>query len=393
MEAPDRLFTPRFFLMCGFTFTVFLSAFQLLPVAPYRILALGGTATAAGLFLGFLTYSSAASAPVTGGLADRLGPRRILVASSIAIAAFSLIYSVLPTYPLMLALVVVHGFFWSGLLSASATYVAALVPPNRRAEGIGYWGLSSVLAVAFAPTIGLWVYTRGGWTAMCLEAAGLNLLMTTIAWALPADARRDSAAPRLAIRSLLEWRVLILSFTLFLYAFGYGGLTSFVALYADHNGVAPRALYFLVLMLTIVVTRPFVGRFADRVGYRRVFLPCIVLIVCGLALLAVSGSRPILVASALLFGAGFGSAYPVFLAHVLQFVDESRRGAMFGSIIGAFDTGIGTGSIAMGWIIERFGFAPAWATAAGLAAVAIPFFVVMERRVLPSRSQPQIASL
>ena len=47
--------------MCGFSFTVFLSAFQLLPVAPYRILALGGTAAVAGLFLGFLTYASAAS--------------------------------------------------------------------------------------------------------------------------------------------------------------------------------------------------------------------------------------------------------------------------------------------------------------------------------------------
>jgi hypothetical protein len=44
MPATDRLFTPRFFLMCGFSFTVFLSAFQLLPTAPYRILDLGGTA-------------------------------------------------------------------------------------------------------------------------------------------------------------------------------------------------------------------------------------------------------------------------------------------------------------------------------------------------------------
>jgi predicted MFS family arabinose efflux permease len=55
---------------------------------------------------------------------------------------------------------------------------------------------------------------------------------------------------------------------------------------------------------------------------------------------------------------------------------------MFGSIIGAFDTGIGTGSIAIGWIIERYGFRPAWATAAALAACAIPFFLVMERRLL-----------
>src|SRR5919108_2900357 len=112
----DRIFSPRFFLMCGFTFTVFLSAFQLLPTAPYRILDLGGTAATAGLFLGFLTYSSALTAPFTGALVDRIGPRRVLITSSLAITAFSLMYAVLPQYGLMLTLVVVHGGFWSGLL-------------------------------------------------------------------------------------------------------------------------------------------------------------------------------------------------------------------------------------------------------------------------------------
>jgi predicted MFS family arabinose efflux permease len=373
--------------MCGFSFTVFLSAFQLLPVAPYRIIALGGSAAAAGLFLGFLAYASAASAPLTGGLADRLGPRRILIVTSLAIAAFSLVYAVLPSYLLMLGLVVVHGVFWSGLLSSSATYVVSLVPPARRAEGMGYWGISTIFAVSVAPTIGLWVYSHGGWWAMCLEAAFLNLVMATIAFLLPKDAPATDHPP-FSVRTLLEWRVLLLSFTLFLYAFGYGGLTSFVALYTDSHAVTPRALYFTVFSITIIITRPFIGRFADRVGYRRVLLPCIVLVTIGFALLAVGGSRSVLIASAVLFGTGFGSAYPVFLAHVLKFVDDTRRGATFGSIIGAFDTGIGTGSIAMGWIIEHFGFPYAWATAAALAACAIPFFVVMERRLLRPATEP-----
>jgi predicted MFS family arabinose efflux permease len=382
LETAQRLFSPRFFLMCGFSFTVFLSAFQLLPVAPYRILALGGSAAAAGLFLGLLTYASAATAPLTGSLVDRLGARRILLVSSLAITVFSLIYSVLPDYPLMLGLVVVHGLFWSGLLSASAAYVVSLVPATRRAEGMGYWGLSTVLAAAIAPTIGLWIYSAGGWTAMCLEAAALNLLMAAIAWRLPADAPHERTGRALSLGSLLEWRVLVLSVTLFLYSFGYGGITSFVALYTDANGVRPRALYFTLFCLTIVFTRPFIGRFADRVGYRRVFIPCVAFIVCGFGLLALGGSRPMLVASALLFGVGFGSAYPVFLAHLLNYVDESRRGATFGSIIGMFDTGIGTGSIVMGWIVEHHGYRPAWAVAAGLAACAMPYFLIAERRLL-----------
>src|SRR5881396_2772777 len=108
----DRLFTPRFFVMCGFTFTVFLSAFQLLPTAPFRVLELGGSTFASGLFLGFLTYASATSAPITGAIADRIGRRRTLVISSGVILLCAIGYATTTRYQLMLALVVVHGIFW-----------------------------------------------------------------------------------------------------------------------------------------------------------------------------------------------------------------------------------------------------------------------------------------
>jgi MFS family permease len=383
--SSERLFTPRFFLMCGFSFTVFLSAFQLLPTAPFRILELGGTAAVAGLFLGFLTYASAATAPLTGALADRLGKRRVLIVSSLALAGFSLVYAALPGYRSMLAVVVVHGFFWSGLLSSSAAYTIDIVPASRRAEGIGYWGLSTVFAVGVAPTVGLWVFEHGGWAALCLEAAALNLVMAGIAWALPSDVRRNPGPLVLNPAALIEWRLLLVSITLFLYAFGYGGITSFVALYATANGVTPPALYFTVCAVTIISTRPLILRFADRAGYRRVFFPCLVLVATGLGLLALGGSRPVLVASALVFGTGFGSAYPAFIAHVMRHVDDARRGAAFGGVIGAFDTGIGTGSISLGWLIEHHGYRAAFGVAAVLAALSIPYFLMAERRLLGRR--------
>ena len=155
MPGSERLFTARFALMFGFSFTVFLSAFQLFPTAPFQILALGGTSTEAGLFLGLLTYASAVSAPLMGGVADRIGKRRILFVCSIAIAVFSALYAVVPSYQLMLGLVIVHGLFWAGLLSASGAYVTDTVPPARRAEGLSYWGFASIIAVSVAPSIGL----------------------------------------------------------------------------------------------------------------------------------------------------------------------------------------------------------------------------------------------
>jgi MFS family permease len=380
----DRLFTPRFFVMCGFTFTVFLSVFQLLPTAPFHILALGGSTFASGLFLGLLTYSSAFSAPGTGALADRLGTRRILITSSLAIAGFSIAYALIPDYRVSLALVLVHGVFWSGLLSASAAYLTNMLPDRRRAEGIAYWGLSSIAAIAVGPSIGFWIF-RFGWTTLCMGAAILNLIMAAIAWRLPPQAIPPRTDP--SGRGGVEWRVLVISLTLFMYSFGYGGITSFSALYADANGVVPKGLYLTTLALVMLVTRPLSGRLGDRFGYRRVFLPCLLIISAGLAVLTIGGTRLWLMLSATIFGIGFGTAYPAYVGYVMQHVGAHRRGAAFGAILAAFDTGIGTGSTTMGWIIGKYGFAAAFGVAAALSALALPYFVIADRWLDPSGNQ------
>ena len=179
-----------------------------------------------------------------------------------------------------------------------------------------------------------------------------------------------------------------LAVTLFLYSFGYGGITSFVALYAQESGVWFRGIYFTALALVILGTRSVLGPLADRVGHRRVLLPCLLLTVVGLGLLSFGGTLPWLLASAVFFGTGFGTAYTTFAAHVLRHVEAGRRGAAFGGMLAAFDTGIGTGSIVTGWIAERVGFGVAFAVAAALAALSAPYFAWAEprllRRVVPS---------
>jgi MFS family permease len=387
----ERLFTPRFFVMCGFSFTVFLSAFQLFPTAPFHILDLGGSTFASGLFLGFLTYSSACSAPLTGAYADRVGSRRILIVSSLALVAFSLLYAVITDVRLLLGMVLIHGIFWSGLLSASAAYMTNLLPEGRRAEGIGYWGLSTLIGVAVAPTVGFWMYSRG-WLWLCVGSAALNLVMAVIATQLHDDEPRPGVAIAERRRGLLEWRVLIISVTLALYSFGYGGITSFTAMYADANGVVPKGLDLTTLAVVILVTRPLLGRLGDRLGYTNVFVPCLVLIACGLGVLALGGSRQLQLLSAVIFGVGFGTAYPTYVGYVMKGVSADRRGAAFGAILAAFDTGIGTGSTSMGWLIGRYGFAAAFAVAAALAALALPYFLIVHRSyrlaatITPSRT-------
>jgi MFS family permease len=338
-----------------------------------------------GLFLGLLTYSSAFSAPFTGAITDRVGQRRVLIVVSLVLAACAISYAFITNYSVMLTVVVVHGLFWSGLLSASSAYMTATIPEQRRAEGLGYWGLASVTSIAIAPALGLWVYRRGGWFAMCAEIVALNLVMAIIAWRLPDD--RAAVAPTTSPSNpttpsnLVEWRVVLLSITLSLVAFGYGGLTSFASLFAEHLGVTPTTLFLMAMASTILIGRLTLGRKLDRIGHRRMFL--IVMEAPALGLLALSlahGQISVLVAG-LIFGAGFGLMYPAYASYVIRHVAAHRRGAAFGAIIAAFDTGVGTGSSALGGLIHQFGYRVAFATAAGLAALSLPYFLFAENRL------------
>lgn len=385
--ASEKLFTARFFTMWAFSFTVFLSVFQLLPTAPFHIKALGGSTLQAGMFLGLLTFSSAMFAPLTGAIADRIGQRTVLLIASAAIALITLVYAFMESVVGMLVLAFVQGFFWSGMLSASSAYMMSILPQSRRAEGLGYAGLASIFALAVAPSVGFQIYRRG-WFSLAMTCIVLNVLMFGIATLL-APKRPSGPLPPITLRNIVEPKLIAVAGTLFLYSFGYGGITSFSALYADSAGITPRSIYLTTLAIAILVARPTLGRLGDRYGYRKVFLPCLGLVSVSLAMLAATPGRTGLIVSAVTFGVGFGLAYPAFAAYVMQHVDDSRRGAAFGTLIAAFDTGIGTGSTTMGWLIQRSGYAAAFGVAAVLAALAAPYFLAVDRRLArPAPDKP-----
>jgi MFS family permease len=294
----------------------------------------------------------------------------------------------------MLAVVIGHGLVWSALLTASGAYMTATIPPSRRAEGLGYWGLASILAIGAAPALGFWVY-RQGWTALCLELSLLNLLMAVIAWFLPDDeeaARAERAANgiperpwhggiRALVQSHVEWRVVMLSLSTALVSFGYGALTSFSSLFADELGLAPRSLFLTVMAGATVIGRLTIGRKVDALGPRRVLLRCLLAPPVGLLLLALTTNETMLVASALVFGAGFGLLLPAYNTYVLTHVHPQRRGAAFGAMLAAFDTGIGSGSSVVGGLVHLQGFRVAFGVAAVLAALSLPYFLFAERRL------------
>lgn len=390
----ERLLTPRFITMFCYSFTVFVSLFQLLPAAPYRILAIGGSTQVAGLFQGVLTFASAFSAAFTGPLCDRWGHRPVLIRVSVILTLITVSYAFVGDYRVMLWMALGHGLIWSALLTASGAYMTASIPAGRRAEGLNYWGLSSITAIGAAPALGFWVY-RHGWFALCLELAALNFLMAVIAWKLPDDRVESAEAqaeldrmtpppgrgPVDLIRTHVEWRVLLLAIGMGFVSFGWGALTSFSALFADALGVRPRGTFLTAMAIATVAGRLTIGRSLDRLGHRRVLVRCFLAPPVGLLLLAAAQGRLSLIVAGVVFGAGFGLLHPAFTAYSLEHIAPNRRGAAFGAILAAFDTGIGAGSSLMGSLIHSFGFRLAFVGAAIVAVLALPWFLAAERRL------------
>lgn len=386
--SSETLITPAFVRVFAFSFTTFFSAFQLFPVVPFRILDLGGSTAAAGSFLGLYTAACALSAPLTGAFADHAGRKRVLVGGASLFVLFSLLYGVVEAWPLLLVVAAFHGVFWSAVLSSSGAVITETIPESRRTEGIAIWGLASTAAVAVAPAVGLAVYRSVGWFGLCLEMSALSAAMAVLASRVRGGESR-AQGPLPPFRELIDLRVMAAAISLLVVAFGYGAITSYVALLSIERRITPPSLFFTVFALSMILVRFLTARLGDAHGPRALLFPSLALIPPAVALVATSGSRSSLAVAAVIFGAGFGGAYPGFASWALAYTDPQRRGATFGAILWAFDSGIGLGSIVTGQLAQRFGYRVAFLSAAAVGALAIPLFLVLSPLVRPGGDRPR----
>lgn len=379
-SARDPLFTPRFAMLWVYAFVTFFSAFQLLPAIPFRILDLGGSKAEAGWFLSVYTFASAFSAPVMGSIADHFGRRRFLITASILFVAFSAAYGVVRHLPLLFLIGAIHGAVWSGLMASASAIMSDYIPESRRTQGMAYWGLASSSAIAIGPAAGLWVFLHFGWAKLCIELTAVSLFMVLGAFLLHAEETRP-VNRRLAIADAWDWRVIATALTLTVASFGYGGMTSYAAIIAIERHVTPPAIYLTTYAASLVLFRVCFSHLGDRIGPKRMLYPGLVTIPIAFAWLGIAHMRWEMIASATLFGIGWGALYPAFVTIILGRTNPARRARTFGSIVWAFDTGIGLGSFIIGVIGQHYGLTNAFLVAAALSCFAIPIFAFTSPRL------------
>lgn len=370
------LITRQFALVWALTFVTFFAAFQLFPTVPLRLRDLGASLAESGRFMTLFTLGSALGALFTGPLGDRVGHRRLVIVSALLYAAFLAAYALMPTRWGFYILAFPHGIVWSGLLTATMASLAHVLPEDRRADGLSLYGLASPGGVIVGPLLGLWIQQRWGFAPIGWYLAALFVLLGALGTTLPKDHPHGRAEG-------FRWpdaAVFAPSFVLFCVALGYGALGTYTAQEALALHLPLPSAFLSCMAIGMVLMR--LAMLRRGFGKRPIRkLPGMLLgAFAGLVLLAaLPGGTVRHVLSALLYGAGYSMMHTLINAKLLESVDPKRRGAAFGTLLFAFDAGIGLGSFSLGWAIGTYGYRVGWALGALAMVAALPLALRMSR--------------
>lgn len=366
-EPQAPLVTRQFAVVWVLTFVTFFAAFQLFPTVPLRLRVLGASLAESGRFMTFFTAGSAVGALFTGPLGDRIGHRRLVIASALLYAGFLFAYALMPVRWGFYLLAVPHGFVWSGLLTATMASLAHVLPEGRRADGLSLYGLASPGGVIFGPLLGLWIQQRWGFPPIGWYLAILFLLLAALGTILPEDQPHGRAEG-------FRWpeaAVLAPCLVLFSVALGYGALGSYTAQEGLALGMPVPSVFLSCMAVGMVAMRAVMLRRGFGSDPIRKLPAMLGGALAGMLLLTfLPGATLRHILAALLYGAGYSMVHTLITAKLLESVDPKRRGSAFGSLLFAFDAGIGLGSFSLGWVIGRYGYRSGWALGA-LAILAI----------------------
>ncbi len=370
LPPKERLFTLNYLLICLASFAFFSSMQLLLPTLPLYILAIGGKESDIGIVAGAFTVTALSARPLIGWAVDTGGKKVFMLVGAVIFALASLLYIPINSIPWLLGLRLFHGIGIAAFTTGVIALVADISPIMRRGEAMGYFGLSSNLSMALAPALGIIIMERFGFTPMFLVAAGcaavallLSLVVTDHRNTAPHPAAKMSWGSFFS-RAALFPSALVLCLTA-----TYGMVVTFLPLYVIRNGMGNPGLFFTIFAAVLVVTRPTAGRLSDILGRKTIILPGMLLVALAMALFAAFPSAVMLAVAGVAYGAGFGAVHPTLLAWVIDRVPPDKRGAATATFTSAFDLGIGTSSVILGFVLEAAGFATMWALAGGVALI------------------------
>jgi len=369
-EAPpkaDHLFTTAFILVMGANLANAMGAQMASAILPVYVVSHGRTEFQAGLVTGMLAFTALLLRPFVGWLADAWRRRPMILIGTGCYTAANLIYGVVRSLPLLMFGRVLHGFGLSNYSTASSAFLADIAPPVRRAEAMGYYAVMMDIGLLGGPALAFFLVKYTGLQHIFFLTAALAGVAFVIS--IPVQehrAPRPGPVPRWQLKTgIVSKPALPAAWIAFCMGMGVGPVVAFIAIFARQKGVDNPGFFFTAQAVALMLSRTFSGRLSDRHGRTFVIVPGLFSMAIGLLLLPFAHTLLQLMLSAVFLGIGFGSGQPATMALTVDLVSQDERGMAISTYFLGFDTGISTGSFALGAIITAFGFSVTWIVAAG----------------------------
>ncbi len=354
----------RSFILCVlnnlFLFTYYFALIAILPI--YITTDLGGTVKEAGLALTLFLVSSIAIRPFSGLIIEKLGKKLAMRGAGLLFALFAFSYLLIDSMSSLLIVRFLHGIWFSILTTVTVPVANDFIPDQRKGEGMGYFVMSTNLGVVFGPLIALTTIQFTSFQMLfgilaVLISLGLIFSLILNIRELPQAKLKTAEKSLLSLQDIIETKVLAVSFVALLTAFAYSSITSFITVFAETKQLlAYVSLFFIVFALSMLLVRPWVGKFYDSKGPDAVIYPSLIFFALGLVLVTLVNNQWMLWLSAVFIGIGYGSLFPCLQTLAIQAVEKQRMGHAISTFFTLFDLGLAVGSVMMGIFIAHWGY-------------------------------------
>ncbi|WP_373370803.1 MFS transporter [Lederbergia panacisoli] len=363
-------------------FTVFYGLVTTLPL--YVLESLNRTDEDAGLLMTIFLLSAIIVRPFTGKILDIYGKRKMLWISLIFYLVCTILYAFVTPFSGLLILRFVQGIWFSIATTASGSLAADNVPMSRRGAGLGYFTMSTNLAVVLGPMLALLIVQVLSFNALFIIMSIFMLIGASLSLTIKVDkdVEKNKTSKRpFSIHDLFEKKSVPIALLASVVSFSYASVLSFLSIYAQQKHLLHLAtIFYLVYASAMLLTRPYTGRWFDEKGPKYVLIPGFISFCGGLILLAFINSPFLFLLSGVFIGFGYGALVPSLQTLSVQATNPQRSGYATATFFTLFDIGIAVGSYILGLIAVHFGYQNVYVLSGIIIFVLLAFYIVADKK-------------
>ena len=385
IDKKERLWNSNYLKVWCANFMIFFSFMLLTPLLPsYLSDTFGADKQTIGIVLSGYTLTALLIRALSGYIVDSFPRRTVLILSYALFALFFAGYIVAGSLILFAIVRTLHGAPFGATTVSNSTVAIDVLHPTRRAEGIGYYGLSNNIATAISPTVALLLfgayksYDLLFWVAFITALIGLA---STLSVKLREREIVKNNQPLSLDRFILlkGWRQ---GAAMICYAFSYGVLATYIAIYGQEElGITGgTGLFFMLLAIGLILSRLVGGRKLRQGKVTQNASIGIAVSLVGYFIFAAVHNYWGYYGAALIIGLGNGHMFPAFQTMFINLAPNSQRGTANSTLLVSWDIGIGLGILVGGIVSEHIGYHAAFWTAWGVNLLGVSIFYLFARR-------------